>query len=233
MCDDVNKQIRSDERLAVYQAATQHYYASTNYTWQVGGPLIAGVFVLWGLMFGDTKLCFDQFRQMRLVFCCIIPIVSSIWLFFALMQRQQVYFANKKLSELEVDFKFYDILWTGNNLNNDNALKRPIDGKTLELTIFIILSLGGALGYWIVDSWSWWLLEPIIITVITTLIIIVKNIQLNQYKKNKKQTQFLVLLICCILLIPIFIFCFIWFNLLLFPISFLVSVVLIINIFQI
>jgi uncharacterized membrane protein len=162
---------------AMYQAAYNHYYRSTNYTWAVGGPLIAGVFVLWGLIFktADTSVA----QNLQLLFVCLVPFFSGIWLLFADMQRKEVLKAVIKLKSLEPANGFYKDL----NSTKIKELKRLVEGKCLEMAIFFFLSFGGILGYLLSSKWELdcYLLIPLGIIIIV-MIIILKNIQLRKKK---------------------------------------------------
>ena len=151
-----------EKEIAVYQAACQHYYTSTNYTWMVGGPLIAGIFVLWGLMFGDSSTGDEKVQMIRWFFCVFISFISAIWVIFAYMQRMNVYKATKMLKriekslELSNQFSFYSNLKSEEAKKDDYKIGLPLllSGKYLEMLLFVILSLGGPIGYCFIYGWN-------------------------------------------------------------------------------
>lgn len=145
--------------LTEYSAAHDAYIHYDNFTWQVGGVLIAGVFIFWGFIARvdpPDSLLFDA--------CSIlVSIVMSVWILYADHNRQIYKQKIDRLCEIERIFEFRQHIGWKKKSDSKNPQYKTYGPKGHSLDYFVYFfscSIGPILG-WIKVDFSFWSIVPI------------------------------------------------------------------------
>jgi len=132
---------KHDVALAEYAAAQEAYIHYDNYSWQVGAVLIAGVFVLWGLVTSASNPANVPWFTVNL----LVWLLMSIWLLYTGHNRQLYLFKIHRIREIEKDLGMCQHrrfkAW-GPEEPRVYVLDPP-KGHVLDYAVYAIASLGG------------------------------------------------------------------------------------------
>jgi hypothetical protein len=130
----------ADNLRAEYAATSDAYMHYDNFAWQVGGVLLAGVFIYWGFIVSTPNLK----TRTLLIGNVLVCVLMSLWLLYVAHNRQISLFKIHRLHELE----------TALGLCQHKRFRKcggrePIyrkswpSGNLLDSAVYIVVSFGG------------------------------------------------------------------------------------------
>jgi len=130
-----------------YEAIERAYMHYDNFAWQVGSTLIAGVFMLWGLILLNTEEPPPYWRYgVMLVADWLVTLVMSIWFVYTCHCRYIYLFKLQRAWELELRYGIEQ---------NIRFVAEEILGKKLKIHYEIPGPSGYQLNYWIYFLITW------------------------------------------------------------------------------
>lgn len=147
MGNDKMTQIFENARIE-YQVANNAYLHYDNFTWQVGGVLIAGSFVYWGFIF-QSNAEYDSLSISNF----LITVIMSIWILYSSHNRQIYKFKLDRIHELEILLGMEQNLRFKPNYPNGYP-KDSLKGHRLNLAIYISVCIGNILVTASVKKWE-------------------------------------------------------------------------------
>jgi len=176
-----------EEKIAEYEATQATYLHYDSFRWQAGSLLIAGVFVFWGLLISTSPPPCAQIIGSAGI---LVSMLMSIWVLFAHHYRQIYRYKLHRMYELEKDLSFeqHRRFLKGGFENRQYKVFGP-KGHNLDLAIYICSSIGGSFVGWMrlgFDSFSWWLMAPVIIVVPVTILVLVNERRMTNLLNNWK-----------------------------------------------
>jgi hypothetical protein len=152
----------TDENYRVeYSTAQATYLHYDAFRWQAGSFLIAGVFVFWGLLIQNPLK-----GPVIATGALLVALLMSTWILFAHHYRQ-IYLAKlHRIREIEDLLGLKQHTRFDRSRDNSYQLFGP-RGHTLDIAVYVFVSLGGVLLGAVRSGPSWWLLLPVPIVLIT------------------------------------------------------------------
>jgi len=156
------ERIPNEEILLVEYSATQDAYLHyDSFSWQVGAVLIAGTFIFWGLLLGV-----DNSGNLLIVGLggCFISLLMSVWLLYTHHCRQ-IY-----LSKLDRIHEIEELLgmqqhrrWIRDQNGNSTYRGYGPSGLQLDLSIYLLTSIGTSVISFFKYGLNIWLGLPLIV----------------------------------------------------------------------
>ena len=171
----------TDETLQVEYAATNETFMHyDNFSWQVGGILIAGAFIFWGFLANQ-----DINLDILVVSSILVASLMSVWYLYTNHNRQLYICKLHRLHEIEKILGMQQHrLWRG----SDPVYKTyGLNGHSLDALIYVIVSLGTPLISAFNKGMSIWFVIPLAITIIC-LVWAFRNVQsLKKHLARKEE----------------------------------------------
>ena len=158
-----NEETPTDETLQVEYAATNETFMHyDNFSWQVGGILIAGAFIFWGFLANQ-----DVNLDVLIVSSILVASLMSVWYLYTNQNRQLYICKLHRLYEIEKILGMEQHRrWRGSN-----PFYRTYGpgGHFLDAIIYVLVSLGTPIISVFSKGMSIWFAIPLAITIICVI----------------------------------------------------------------
>jgi hypothetical protein len=174
-----------DYLLVEYQAAQDTYLHHDSLPWQVGGLLIAGVFVFWGFILdksaNPTTIAWASL---------LVTALMSTWVLYAHQVRQIYRCKLDRIQEIErqLGMEQHRRFDKGDNTVKHYRYFGP-SGFHLNLAIYTIASLGGLLLGYTQSGWDATFILPIALFAVIFAWVLINERRLNSLLKKYAESR--------------------------------------------
>lgn len=151
-----------------YNAAQIDYLHNDNFPWQIGTILVAGTFILWGILIENPA------SEMNLrifgVASLLVTILLSAWIIFYHHYRQAMLYKLDRLQEIERELGMDSHLrWVFQGQTKPKYKNFGPSGHAIAIFVYCITALGAPLIGFLKNDFrvSLWFVCPLVVVVIT------------------------------------------------------------------
>ena len=125
--------------------------------------LIAGVFLFWGVLFAS-----ESAQELFAPASCLVALVMTVWVLYASHYRQLYLLKLHRIREIELGLGMVANrrFVTGTDDAGPRYMTYGFTGHTLDLFLYSLVSLGGAVLSVFRQGLEWWQLLPVLVTLI-------------------------------------------------------------------
>jgi hypothetical protein len=159
MC--LSAEARPESLLVEYQVAYAGVLHYDSFKWSAGSMLIAGVFLFWGVLFAS-----ESAQELFAPASCLVALVMTVWILYASHYRQLYLLKLHRIREIEEALGMHANrrFVYGTDDTGPRYATHGLSGHTLDLCLYSLVSLGGAVLSMFREGLEWWQLLPVIVT---------------------------------------------------------------------